>query len=65
MMEEPWIDNDGTAWPMCPECGSEDVAYENSRSGCGTYACCDCGHVMTPEQAKVFKERENESKSEV
>jgi hypothetical protein len=43
---------------MCPECGSEDVYYENPRTGCGTYACCDCGHELTPEQAKVFDEWE-------
>lgn len=49
-----WKDNDGILWPVCPKCGSEDVAYENPRSGCGTFACCDCGHELTPEEAKVF-----------
>jgi predicted RNA-binding Zn-ribbon protein involved in translation (DUF1610 family) len=41
--------------PKCPECGSEDVYYENPRTGCGTYACCDCGHELTPEQAEKLE----------
>jgi len=54
-MEKPWKANNGAVWPKCPECGSEDVAYENPRTGCGTYACCDCGHELTPEQAIVLE----------
>ena len=55
-----WIDNDGVAWPMCPKCESEDIFYENPRTGGEGYVCCDCGHVMSVEEAKVFEEWEKE-----
>ena len=50
-----FVDNDGVPWPMCPECESEDIFYENPGDG---FVCCDCGHVMTAEEAKVFEEWE-------
>ena len=57
-MSDPWRDKNGVEWPRCPKCGSEDVYYENPRSGCGCYACCDCGHELTPDEAKRFEEWE-------
>ena len=57
-MCKPWKDSEGIEWPLCPKCESEDVYYENARTGSGGFACCDCGHELTPEEAKVFEEWE-------
>jgi len=58
MKNDPWKDTEGVAWPRCTECGSEDIHYENPRTGGEGYVCCDCGHVFTAEEARVFDEWE-------
>ncbi|KUO75557.1 MAG: hypothetical protein APF81_27455 [Desulfosporosinus sp. BRH_c37] len=42
---------------MCPECGSDEVYYENPNTGCGGYACMDCGYEY-PKASEEMKKHE-------
>lgn len=33
----------------CPECGSDEIYFENPRTGCGSRACQDCGYEFPKE----------------
>jgi DNA-directed RNA polymerase subunit M/transcription elongation factor TFIIS len=35
---------------FCPECGSDEVYYENPRTGYGGYVCLDCGYEFPREK---------------
>ena len=35
----------------CRQCGSDEVYYENPRTGCGGYACTDCGYEFPKGEA--------------
>lgn len=36
-------DNNSSTILTCPKCGSDEVYYENHRTGNGLYNCDDCG----------------------
>jgi len=45
----------------CPDCGSDEIAYENPRTGAGTRVCQGCGYEFPHDEAnKGICERKDE-----